>query len=334
MEWSAQVSRARSQWLDILQQDPDQAIEALAGLSMHARARARALTTLAERHAVGGGHLVDSCLQAFQETQDGGYTEITSFQLPKVPQAPLGSPPPKSPTVPTPGVTGQPKAAQPKDPPPRNSQLGSSTPGTQAASGTQGTQTVTGSQATSGEPDPWTGWHSGLLGQDGARVNNNAAAATAQSSGSSVYNSSSQASAKARGLQPGTRSLPQTQDTSSERRTPPVPNLEQQLMPNMSGVPSASWGRDLSFCHGAPVALLEVVGLDGDLPPMEAYRCFRPLRRHRPRTVSVSLSRRGFSLNGFCLLNCSQSCGFACSRPVAFGTKRGHANHECPTCHP
>ena len=200
MEWSAQVSRARTQWLAILEQDPDQAIEALAGMSVHARARARALTTLAERHAVGGGHLVDSGLQAFQETQEGGYTEITSFQLgPRVPQAPLGSPPAKSPTVPTPGVTGQPKAAQPKDPPPRNSQLGSSAPGTQEASGTQN---VAGAQGSSGQPDPWAGWHSGLLGQDGARVDNNAAAPSTQASGSSVYNSSAQAAAKARGLQP------------------------------------------------------------------------------------------------------------------------------------
>ena len=337
------MSRAQQQWLDLLHQDADQAIEALAGLSVHARARARQLVTLAERHAVGGGHLVDSGLQAFQETQVGTYTEITSFE--QVPQAPRGSPPPKFPTVPTPGVPGQPqaaagppKAAQPKDPPPRSSQLSSSTSGTQSAS--QGAQASSGTQVPSGEPDPWSGWHSGLLGQDGPRLDNNAGRQSTsgpqapQPSGRSVYNSNDQAASKARGLQPGTRNLPQAETAPTERRTPQAPNLEQQLMPNMTGVPSTSWGRDLSFCHGAPVALLEVVGLDGDLPPMDAYRCFRPLRSSRPRTVSASLARRGFSLNGFCLLNCSHACGFACSRPVAFGTRRGHANHECPSCHP
>ena len=297
MEWSAQVARAREQWLVLLEQDPDQAIEALAGMSVHARSRARALTTLAERHAVGGGQMVDSGLQAFQENQQGSYTEITSFELgPRVPQAPLGSPPAKSPTVPTPGVSGQPKAAQPKDPPPRNSQLGASAPGTQDSLGTRNSSST---PTSSGQQDPWHGWHRGLLGQDGSRVEGRAAASGTQAPGPSVYNSSEQASAKARGLQPGTRAMPQTQSATSERRTPPAPNSEQQLMPNMSAVPSTSWGRDISFCHGAPVALLDVVGLDGDLPPMEAYRCFRPLRRSRPRTIAAPLARRGFSLNGF-----------------------------------
>ena len=85
----------------------------LAGLSVHARARARALVTLAERHAVGGGQLVDSGLQAFQENCER-YVEITSFQLGhRVPQAPRGAPPPKSPTVPTCGASGSPMAARP-----------------------------------------------------------------------------------------------------------------------------------------------------------------------------------------------------------------------------
>ena len=88
MEWSTGVARVQAAWRNLPEEDPDQAIEALSGLSVHARARARALVTLAERHAVGGGHLVDSGLQAFQETA-GPYVEITSFQLgPQVPQAP------------------------------------------------------------------------------------------------------------------------------------------------------------------------------------------------------------------------------------------------------
>ena len=62
MEWSAGVARLQHSWRALLEEDPDQAIEALSGLSVHARSRARALVTLAERHAVGGGSLVDSGL--------------------------------------------------------------------------------------------------------------------------------------------------------------------------------------------------------------------------------------------------------------------------------
>ena len=86
MQWSQAVSAVQGQWCRILEQDPDQAIEALAGLSVHARARARALVTLAERHAVGGGQLVDSGLQAFQEQPR--LVKISSFQVCQVPQAP------------------------------------------------------------------------------------------------------------------------------------------------------------------------------------------------------------------------------------------------------
>ena len=307
MQWSNQVSAVQGQWRSLLEQDPDQAIEALA-----------------ERHAVGGGQLVDSGLQAFQE-QDR-YVEITSFQLrPQVPQAPPGAPPAKAPTVATPTATGPQVAAQPKDPPPRSSQLGASAPCPQDDSGPQ---------ASTGQQDPWHGWHSGLLGQDGRRVDSAPTAPATKTAGPSVYNSAPQAAAKARGLQPGTVSSGSQGPSGSAPRSPPAPSSEQQLMPDMSGVPSAAWGRDLGYCHGCPVALLGSVGLDGELPPMQEYRCFQPLRRNRPRTISAKLANKGFSLNGFCLLNCSEACGFACSRPVAFGTRRGHAHHQCPTCHP
>ena len=173
MQWSTQVGTVQGQWRNLLEQDPDQAIQALAGLSVHARARARALVTLAERHAVGGGQLVDSGLQAFQEEER--YVEITSFRLgPQVPQAPPGAPPPRAPTVATPATTGPQVAAQPKDPPPRTSQLGASAPGPQDGSGPQ---------VLTGQQDPWSGWHSGLLGQDGRRVDSASAAPASKTSG-------------------------------------------------------------------------------------------------------------------------------------------------------
>ena len=150
---------------------------------------------------------------------------------------------------------------------------------------------------TSGQQNPWSGWHSGMLGRDGPRVD---AGTTAQTPGPSVYNSAQQAAAKARGLQPGTRSVGQ-QEPTGPPRSPPAPSSERELMPDMTAVPSAAWGRELGYCHGAPVALLGCVGLDGDLPPMQEFRCFQPLRRHRPRTISAKLAHKGFVLNGFCL---------------------------------
>ena len=160
------MARLRGSWRNLLEADPDQAIEALSGMSIHARARARALVTLAERHAVGGGQLVDSGLQAFQETA-GQYVEITSFQLgPQVPKVPAGAPPAKTPTVATPKVS-----AQPKNPPARTSQLGPSA---------SVTQDHPGPQEPSGQQDPWRGWHSGLLGQDGSRVTTTTSQPTAQ----------------------------------------------------------------------------------------------------------------------------------------------------------
>ena len=163
---------------------------------------------------------------------------------------------------------------------------------------------------------------------------NNQAQAASRTSGSSVYNSADQAAAKARGVQSGTTSARQQQAPATERRSPQVPSSEHLLMPEMAGVPAEAWGRDLGYCHGAPAALVGTVGLEGDLPPMPAYRCFLPLRRHRLRTIAASLARKGFQLDGFCLLRCSESCGFSCSRPVAFETRRGHANHQSPSCHP
>ena len=113
-------------------------------------------------------------------------------------------------------------------------------------------------------------------------------------------------------------------------RSPPTPSSEQSLMPDMSGVPSsASWGRDLSYCHGAPAQL--------DLTRSSAPAGVQVLpasSQAQTRTISSKLANKGFVLNGFCLLRCSESFGFSCSRPVAFGTRRGHANHQCPTCHP
>ena len=223
MEWSTGVARVQAQWRNLLEEDPDQAIEALSGMSVHARARAHALVTLAERHTVGGGQLVDSGLQAFQETA-GGYVEIASFQLgPKVPQVPPGAPPPKT---------------------PRTSQMGASAPGTQGNSGLQ---------ASSGQQDPWRGWHSGCLVR--TVVEWTALPHASQVSGSSVYNSADQAAAKGRGVQPGTRSTPQAATSTSERRSPQAPVSEHRLMPNMTGVPSEAWGRHISYCHGAPVWL-------------------------------------------------------------------------------
>ena len=278
MEWSTGVARIQASWRTLLEEDPDQAIEALAGLSIHARSRARALVTLAERHAVGGGHLVDSGLQAFQETA-GSYTEITSFQLnSQVPQAPAGSPPPKTPTVATPKVAAKRAAAVPKDPPARSSQATSWGTGGQAAAGPQTTPTA-GQQVPAGQQDPWHGWHSGLLGQDGRRVSNNVTQAASRESGGSVYNSADQAAAKARGVQSGTRSASQPAAAATEHRSPQVPSSEHLLLPDMSDVPAEAWGRDLGYCHGSPAALVGTVGLAGDLPPMPAYRCFLPLRR-------------------------------------------------------
>ena len=238
MQWSNQVSAVQSQWRRLLEQDPDQAIEALAGLSIHARSRARALVTLAERHAVGGGQLVDSGLQAFQEPEPAHFVEVTYFQVPpQVPQAPAGAPPPKAPTVPTP--TSATTAAQPKDPPPRSSQLGHSAP----------CQSTSGQQAPAGQQDPWSGWHSGLLGRDGRRVDPGPTVPSAQGAGTSVYNSAPQAAAKARGLQPGTMSSGPQGPSGSAPRSPPAPSSEQRLMPDMSGVPSAAWGT--YSCHGS-----------------------------------------------------------------------------------
>ena len=324
------MARLRGSWKNLLEADPDQAIEALSGMSVHARARARALVTLAERHAVGEGQLVDSGLQAFQETE-GQYVEITSFQLgPQVPKVPAGAPPARTPTVATPKVV-----AQPKNPPARTSQLGPSA---------SGTQDSTGPQEPSGRPDPWRGWHSGLLGQDGRRVTANPSQPTAQVPSDtsqpstqvpagSVYNSADQAAAKARGVQPGTRAFTQEEAAGTRHRSR-APASEMDLMPNMTGLPSEAWARDIGFCHGAPAALVGTVGLEGDLPPRAEYQCFLPLRRHRPRTIAASLGRRGFRLDAYCLLHCCNSCGFSCSRPVAFGTLRGHSHHECPACHP
>ena len=39
------------------------------------------------------------------------------------------------------------------------------------------------------------------------------------------------------------------------------------------------------------------------------------------RRLADSLARRGFSLDGYCLLKCELGCGYGCSCPVAFGTR-------------
>ena len=127
----------QGQWRSLLEQDPDQAIEALAGLSVHARARARALVTLAERHAVGGGQLVDSGLQAFQEQERFSFDHrfLRHHQELLHPSRRR-----RSLRILLLAV--------------RNLEL----PRPQDGSGPQ---------ASTGQQDPWSGWHSGLLGQDG-----------------------------------------------------------------------------------------------------------------------------------------------------------------------
>ena len=319
MAWDSEAFRLQSQLRSLLLEDSDACIQAIAGLRQDEVARLALLVQLGQefQDQPSSSGIVDAGLDPFPGSQSG-LREINSLDVSDQgatgfgpPPLPAGAPEPRFPSVPTPGVAG-------------DSGDRSGSQAAQSLSGRQGSQDNTNN----GPPNPWEGWHPGLLGQpepDSSR------------SGRLGPEGRRRSALHSQGLQPGTvdfgasgldRQEPTGRHTGATR-TEDIRNL---MPPGLDALEPGAF-QFLDFFQGAPHALYSKVGHHAGLPPVHGLSALHPLRPHRERSLPLSLRRRNFTIGGYCLLSCQAHCGWACSRPVSTEARQLHDHHFCQVCH-
>ena len=306
MAWDSEAFRLQSQLRNLFLEDPDACIQAVARLRPEEVERLELLVQLGKdfQNQPSSSGIVDAGLTPFPSLR-----EISSLRLSDDGPTSFGVP---QSTVSTSGVSGDPQ---------------NSTVSQGEQEGTVG-QDVQGN-SNNGPPNPWEGWHPGLLGQ--------APASSAQSVPRVLGpDGQRRESLRSRDLQPGTLGYPPAQaprePTTSRRTEPRTGDVRHLLPPGLDALEEGAF-QFLDWFHGAPFALYSKVGYDAGLPPVHNLDGLYPLRPRRERCLPSALRRRNFSIHGYCLLSCQAHCGWACSRPVSTDARQLHDHHFCQVCH-
>ena len=302
MAWDSEAFRLQSQLRSLLLEDADTCIQAVAGLRPEEVERLELLVQLGKdfQSQPSSSGIVDAGLSPFSSLR-----AISSLSLSDDPTS-FGV---QQPTAGTSGVSGDPQDSA-------------------VSQGEQGGTVNQNDQGNSnnGPPNPWEGWHPGLLGQ-----------APASSAQHRVLGPDGQRreALRVRNLQPGTlpyRAAHATTQPGTYRTTEPAQDIRNLLPPGLDALEEGAF-QFLDWFHGAPFALYSKVGHDAGLPPVHNLGGLYPLRPRRERSLPSALRRRNFSIHGYCLLSCQAHCGWACSRPVSTDARQLHDHHFCQVCH-